>query len=111
MAAGKKDFSTINTGSRVNAAISSATGKQGQQGEASAEEKSARASALRTQGRKGCKAVRINMAFSPENYEFIRIMARVTGKTMTEFANLTIAKYREEHPELYEKAQDIINSL
>jgi hypothetical protein len=38
-------------------------------------------------------------------------MARVTGKTMTEFANLTIAKYREEHPELYEKAQDIINSL
>ncbi len=109
--AGKKDFTAINTGSRVNAAISSATGKTGQQGAASAEEQAARASALRTQGRKGCKAVRINMAFSPENYDFIRVMARVTGKTMTEFANLAITKYREEHPEIYDKAQDIINNL
>lgn len=107
----KKDFTAINTGSRVNAAISSATGSQGQQGTASEAEQTSRAAALKTQGRKGCKAARINMAFSTENHEYIKIMARATGMTMTEFTNLAITKYREEHPEIYEKAQDIINSL
>lgn len=28
-----------------------------------------------TQGRKGCKAIRINMAFSPEIHEYIKVMA------------------------------------
>ena len=114
----RKDFSAMNTG-RAETAESSAVmrkleqgaSNKGQQGEATQQEAAERAAALRTQGRKGCKAIRINMAFTPENHEFIKTMARISGKTMTEFANLSIQKYREEHPEVYEQAKQIIDSL
>lgn len=108
--ASKKDFAGINTG-RVYSTIEQATSNKGQQGEASPQEKAERASGLRTQGRKGCKAIRINMAFTPENHEFIKIMARISGKTMTEFANLAIERYRTEHPDLYEQARAIIEKF
>lgn len=106
----KKDFSGVNTG-RVYSAIETATSRKGQQGTASAQEAAERKEKLKTQGRKGCKATRINMAFTPENHEFIKIMAGVTGQTMTEFANLAIQRYREEHPEQYEQAKAIKESL
>lgn len=108
--AGKKDFAGMNTG-RVYGAIEQATSRKGQQGTASPQEAQERAAELRTQGRKGCKATRINMAFTPENHEFIKVMARLTGKTMTEFANLVVERYRTEHPELYEQAKSIIDQL
>lgn len=108
--AAKKDFESINTG-RVYSAIETATSRRGQQGTANPQEQAERAAELRTQGRKGCKAVRINMAFTPENHQFIKVMARISGKTMTEFANIVIERYRTEHPELYEKAKDIIDML
>jgi enhancing lycopene biosynthesis protein 2 len=108
--AGKKDFAGINTG-RVYSSIEQATSEKGQQGTASPQEAAERAAELRTQGRKGCKAIRINMAFTPDNHEFIRVMAKITGKTMTEFANLVIERYRTEHPELYEQAKAIIDQL
>ncbi len=106
----KKDFSGMNTG-RVYSAIEQATSRKGQQGTASPQEAAERAAQLKTQGRKGCKAIRINMAFTPENHEFIKIMAKVTGKTMTEFANLVVECYRTEHPDLYEQAKAIIEQL
>lgn len=103
----KMDFTKLNTG-RVSAAIETSTGKKGQQGTASPQEAADRASKLKTQGRKGCQAVRINMAFTPENHEFIKVMSKIKGKTMTEFTNLVIARYRIEHPEAFEKAKAII---
>ena len=106
----KKDFSSINTGN-VSKAIETATSRRGQQGAVTPEEAAARASDLRTQGRKGCKATRINMAFTPENHDYIKIMARISGKSMTEYANAVIAKYREEHPELYNEALKIIKKF
>lgn len=110
MAGKKPDFTGINTG-RVIQSIEQATTRAGQQGTASPQEAKARASKLKTQGRKGCKAVRINMAFTPENYDYIRVMARLTGNTMTGFANLAIERYREQNQELYEQAQHIIAGL
>ncbi len=104
----KKDFTGINTG-RVYNAIEQATSRRGQQGTASPQEAAERAAELKTQGRKGCKATRINMAFTPDNHDFIKIMARVTGKTMTEFTNLVIERYRGEHPELYLRAKALID--
>ena len=106
----KKDFTNLNTG-RVYQSIETATSRRGQQGTASPQEAAERASNLKTQGRKGCKAIRINMAFTPENHEYIKVMAKVTGKTMTEFANLAIERYRTEHPDLYEQAKAIIDNL
>ncbi len=84
---------------------------KGLQTTASQEEQAERAAQLRTQGRKGCKATRINMAFTPENYEFIRIMSRIHGMNLTQFANLVVERYRKEHPDAYEKAKAIIDSI
>lgn len=108
--AAKKDFAGVNTG-RVYGAIETATSKKGQQGSASAQEQQDRAEQLKTQGRKGCKATRINMAFTPENHQFIKVMARISGHTMTEFTNIVIERYRSEHPELYEQAKAIIEKI
>ena len=106
----KQDFSGINTG-RIYRDIEQATAKKGQQGTASPQEASERAAQLQTQGRKGCKAVRINMAFTPDNHEFVKIMARISGQTMTEFTNHVIEQYRAEHPEIFEQAKAIIEKL
>ena len=97
------------TGSKVFASIEQATSRKGQQGTASPQEAAQRKEQMRTQGRKGVKAERINMAFSDSNYQFIRVMARATGKTMTEFTNAIISEYQREHPELMEQAQALLN--
>ena len=128
--ASKKDFSGINTGSRIadftqgNAAeafitqpqtgsrvfanIEQATSRKGQQGTASPQEAAERKEKMQTQGRKGVKAERINMAFSPSNIAFIRTMAKASGVSMTEFVNLVIAAYQREHPEFMEQAQAVL---
>ena len=108
--AGKKDFAGMNTG-RVSATIEQATGKKGQQATATPQEQAERAEELRTQGRKGCKAVRINMAFAPSNYEFIKVMSKASGKSMTEFTNLVLAAYQREHPEIMEQARGFLNTI
>ena len=110
MAAVKKDFAGMNTG-RVYDAIEQATSPKGQQGTASPQEQRERADNLQTQGRKGCKAIRINMAFTPDNHEFIKVMAKASGRTMTEFANLVIEAYRREHPEIMEKANEFLATI
>lgn len=131
--ASKKDFSGINTGSRtaqagaqtitvttkpegnawatgsrVFANIEQATSRKGQQGTASPQEAAERREKMQTQGRKGVKAERINMAFSPSNITFIRTMAKASGVSMTEFVNLVIAAYQREHPEFMEQAQAVL---
>ena len=108
--AGKKDFAGRNTG-RVPGAISQATSNKGQQGTATPQEAEERMEALQTQGRKGVKAIRINMAFTPSNHEFIKVMAMASGKTMTEFTNLVIAAYRREHPEIMEQAKGFLATV
>lgn len=64
-----------------------------------------------TQGRKGEHAKRINIAFTDENYAYIRIMAAMTGQTLTDFVNVCIERHREGHEEAFQKALDIKNSL
>ena len=105
-----KDFSGINTG-RVYGNIETATSTKGQQGTASPQEQAQRRAEGRTQGRKGCKSKRINFAFTDENYAFIKVMARATGRTMTEFINFVLESYRNEHPELMAQAHEFIDKV
>lgn len=65
----------------------------------------------RTQGRKGCKAHRFNMAFSPKAYDFITCMARVRGETITAFVNHLIEKTIDDNQEIYQKALEFRDSL
>lgn len=96
---------------RIKANLTQATGGRGTQSEAEAAEKEARARDGRTQGRKGCKAARINMAFSPENHAFIQFVARYKGMSLTQFVNDVLDQYREEHADAYQKVQELSKEL
>lgn len=65
----------------------------------------------RTSGRKGLKLPRINLAFTPDNYEYVSIMARVRGESLTDFVNAVLRKHREDHGDTYERAIEFRNSL
>lgn len=65
----------------------------------------------RTQGRAGCKAQRINMAFLPEVHNFIRTMSKVRGESVTAFVNSVLLKAMEDNKEVYEQALKFKNSL
>ena len=68
---------------------------------ASEEEAKERMALMQTRGRKGVHLPRINMAFTPENHDFIKTMSLITGQTMTEFLNDIIKQYREEYGQDY----------
>lgn len=60
-----------------------------------------------TQGRKGMKMQRINMAFTPANIDYIRVMAAIRGQTMTQFVNALITQDREQNGAAYEAAKEL----
>lgn len=124
MAAKKKDFNTENIG-RVYNTIADATAEEPAAIKAPAKEMPRRNRNTpptaddiqeareqgKTQGRKGCKAIRINMAFTPEVYDYIKIMSRVRGETITDFTNHVFSLFMQEHADSYEQAKDFIKSL
>ena len=105
----KKDFSSL-TGQSVYNGIEKGINTAGTQRPASEAEILERRGKLQTQGRKGCKATRINMAFTPDNHEFIKIMAAISGMSITRFNNYVIEQYRADHPETFEIAKQAIDS-
>lgn len=109
MAAAKKDFSAMQTG-RVYEALEEATSKS-RQTEASEEEQRVRMAEMRTQGRKGCKAPRVNIALTEDNYQFVKVMSKTTGRAMTQFINLVITAYRQEHPEIMAQARAFLETV
>ena len=102
--ANKKNFDELknaNQSAVLNGAVK-ATKRTGSQTPASEEEAKERMALMQTRGRKGVHLPRINMAFTPENHDFIKTMALVTGKNMTEFLNYIISEYRKENGQDYE---------
>ena len=73
----------------------------------SEEEAAAYIAAGETSGRKGLEKPRMNMAFYPEVYDFIRVSARASGQTMTEFVNNILKHFMAEHQEVYQQAKAI----
>lgn len=59
---------------------------------------------LETAGRKGLKLSRINMAFSPDNYQYIQVMSKACGESLTQFVNRIIKLSRENNAEAYQQA-------
>jgi len=55
--------------------------------------------------RKTSKEGRINLALIPENLDYLRTMARVTGVSTTDFINKIVEQHMEANAELYEKAK------
>lgn len=63
-----------------------------------------------TQGRKGAKSPRINMAFSQENLEFLRVMSSIRGQSITRYVNDLIKEDMERNAEIYKKAKELASS-
>lgn len=61
---------------------------------------------LETAGRKGLKLPRINMAFSPDNYQYVQTMSKACGESLTQFVNRIIKLSRENNAEAYEQAKN-----
>lgn len=110
--ASKKDFTAVNTG-RVYNAIETATAdpapapiaRRSRAEAPTAQEIRLAREQGKTQGRKGVKAIRINMAFTPEVHDYIKTMARVRGESVTEFTNYVFRQSMEQNADLYEQAQ------
>lgn len=67
--------------------------------------------ARNTQGKAGMKAARINMAFSPANYEFMQVMAHAHRMTITKYVNHLIEEERKRSADKYEQAKAFMESL
>lgn len=57
------------------------------------------------------KMMRLNMAFTPSNTEFIRVMSRLNGQSMTRYINSVMDGERERKAEVYQKAKDFLKDL
>lgn len=66
--------------------------------------------ALQTQGRAGVKLDRINMAFTPANHDFIRVMAAIRGQTMTAYVNAVLDAERARNGDKYQAAKALVDS-
>lgn len=66
---------------------------------------------LQTTGRKGLKLPRINLAFAPDVYQYIRHMSRVKGVSMTEFVDAVLRQHMDDHRDIYEKAIEFMRGL
>lgn len=109
-----KDFSNVNTDrvfDQLQDATDSKPAGKGRRKTYTKEEAEQLKMEGRTSGRKGVKMSRINMAFTPDVYDFIKTMSRVTGMTITDFTNTAMRTYIKEHGELYKQAIKIRNSL
>ena len=66
---------------------------------------------MNTAGRKGVHLPRINLAFTPETYDYVKTMSKITGMTYTEFINKILQDHKAAHDDVYKKAIEIRNSL
>lgn len=67
--------------------------------------------ARNTQGKKGMKSNRMNMAFSAENYEFMRRMAGLHQMTITKYVNHLIEEERLRKADIIQKAEELTKDL
>ena len=64
-----------------------------------------------TQGKKGQKLPRINMAFSLDNLEYLQIISRVSGVSITEYVNRLVMTDRHERAEELEQAKAFLRGV
>lgn len=62
----------------------------------------------RTQGKKGQKLPRINMAFQTANLEYLQLISRIEGKSITEYVNTLVEQDRQKNSERMEAAKQIL---
>ena len=81
------------------------------QPKATEEEKAARLETLDSHNYRDVKQKRINMAFTPSNYDYISAMAKLCGMTLTQFVNEALERDRIRNQDTYDKVRDFRASL
>lgn len=104
-----KDFTGIKAGQAVTNAIAEATAEPAQEKRKTRKTYTEQEALefmqqMKTNGRKGVKLPRINLAFAPDIYEYCRTMARAAGMNYTDFINMILRQHMNEHQEAYQKA-------
>ena len=64
----------------------------------------------RTQGKKGQKLPRINMAFQTANLEYLQLISRIDGKSITEYVNNLVEQDRQRNAARLEEARSIFKA-
>lgn len=57
------------------------------------------------------KDVRISIALTPSNNDFLRVMARLKEQSITDFCNYIIERYKAEHNEVYRQVKMFVGAL
>lgn len=100
-----KDFRTDKARAQIEAATAAETRKPRKT--YTPEEAAQAMATFTTSGRKGLKLPRINMGFTPTNFDYVHTMASVRGQSMTQYVNEMIDRDRAKakNKQLYEKAK------
>lgn len=111
-----KDFTGIkaNEKSKVKSTIAEATADKEKRKERKTyndEEAKEYLQEMKTTGRKGLKLPRMNVAFSPDIYEYCKTMARAAGMTYTDFVNNVLRLHMEAHKDKYEETKKFREDL
>ena len=112
----KKDFSNVAAGkgkvkSTIETATQENTDKRKTRKTYTAQETAEFLQERKTAGRKGAKLPRLNCAFSPDLYDYIKTMAHASGLSYTDFINLVLEQHRDSHQAQYKQAVAFRNSL
>lgn len=75
------------------------------------EEAAAFLDSFQSAGRKGLKLPRINLAFEPANYQYVKTMSRVRGESITTFINWLIKTHMDQNKDLYTEARQFIDRM
>lgn len=73
-------------------------------------EMTAAAEARKTAGRKGYKMQRLNISLTPSEYDYVQIMAGVTGKSLTRFIGDLISREATRNQAVYQQARELIKN-
>lgn len=108
-----KDFNTVGTAfsDALTESIRGAATDKGAKVEATEGEKAARVAEGNTQGKKGCKMPRINMALLPDNYQMLKMLSAATGKTITDINNQILTSYVNDHPDILARAKALTDDM
>lgn len=65
----------------------------------------------KTQGRKGLKLARKNIGLTPDNYDYVSTMGKLSGGNASDFINQIIREHREAHEKEYAQAVQLQEKL
>lgn len=101
----KNDFSNMNTGRVYDAIGETAADGRKPRKEYRTGEGAEYLTSRQTKGRKGLKLPRINVAFGPDVYNYIKIMSAMKGITLSDFINDILEENMNANKDLYEKVK------